>query len=286
MNFLLDKFMKRKANKFSILHSFLFILFFLMLPVVASAQEDELPGRKFSVNTNSFWNNWYVKAGAQFGDNDFRKTTQMAIGLGKWFTPGIGTRIVVDGFWGKDGISMSDNLIPNAGSSFTYLTTTGSVLFNLSNMVVGYNPQRLWSFIPFIGGGFSRNCTANEAGLTLTFGLLNEFRLADRWAAHVELGWQRTEPSFPGVSIKSSTWHNHVREFYAEVGVTFRLGKQQGWKRTTDVESIREQYEDELEAVRAQLMDAEAEIERLQQGGEGLDIPDAPEVPDAPEADE
>ena len=250
----------------------------LFLPLMAIAQGDETPDRKFSVNTNSFWNNWYVKAGAQFGKNDFRKTTQMSLGLGKWFTPGLGTRIVVDGFWGKDGqwVDSSGNF---STGTFTYLTATGSVLLNLSNMLAGYNPQRLWSLIPFAGGGFSRNCTANQAGLTFTFGVLNEFRLSNRWSAHAELGWQRTEPSFPGTTWMASTWHNHVREFYTEVGLTFRLGKEQGWKRTADVEGIRHQYEDELEAVRAQLQDAEAEIERLQQGGED-------NLPDAPEADE
>ena len=63
----------------------------------------EVPVSKYSVQTNGFWDNWFVSlnAGAQFsylsptGSQDFkdRITFSGLAYVGKWFTPGMGMRL-------------------------------------------------------------------------------------------------------------------------------------------------------------------------------------------------
>ena len=52
----------------------------------------------------------------------------------------------------------------------------------------------------------------------------------------------------------------------AEVGLTLNIGKHTGWQKAPDVEAIHHSYEAEIEALNAQLEDANAEIERLTNG--------------------
>ena len=72
--------------------------------VATTAQTTIETPSKYSVATNSFWSNWYVQVGADmslqnpygsnFGDDVFPNGKSFGVNLavGKWFTPGIGTR--------------------------------------------------------------------------------------------------------------------------------------------------------------------------------------------------
>ena len=124
-----------------------------------------------NVITNSFFSNWFVSlsatASAFYSDNEpealsgspfkeFRNNLGLSFAIGKWFTPGLGLRTKMNGFWGRNVISdkASDN-------SINYLALQEQALFNLSNMVYGYNPSRKYNFVPYIGFGFSRNISHN-----------------------------------------------------------------------------------------------------------------------------
>ena len=60
----------------------------------------------------------------------------------------------------------------------------GDVLFNVSNMVGGYNPERFYSFIPFASAGFALSLNKAVNGYysheaTVGLGIINRFRLSD-----------------------------------------------------------------------------------------------------------
>ena len=65
----------------------------------------EYSNDKYKVETNHFWDNWFLSVGAgpqvMFGDHDkqigFGKRISPAldIAVGKWFTPGIGVRLML-----------------------------------------------------------------------------------------------------------------------------------------------------------------------------------------------
>ena len=234
------------------------------------AQEEE-PTVKYSVATNSFWSNWFVQAGAQWaafyvsaehGLNNcvspfksFRSNPQAAIALGKWFTPGIGVRTKVQGIWGKAN-----------DTSFKYWTINEQVLFNISNMLCGYNPNRVYNFSVFGGGGFARNCTHNLWGMDLTVGILNQFYVCKKFAINVELGWERIENDFFSTEYTVNNgvrgWDSHDNILYAEIGFTYNFGKAT-WDAVPDVDAIKALSQAQIDALNAQLADAEAENARL-----------------------
>lgn len=66
---------------------------------------------KYKVETNRFWSNWFISAGGgaqiYFGDHDKqvsfgkRLAPALDIAVGKWFTPGIGMRLMYSGLQQK-----------------------------------------------------------------------------------------------------------------------------------------------------------------------------------------
>lgn len=246
------------------------------------AQESE-PVQQYSVATNSFWSNWFIQTGfdwsAWYSNEEhglglshspfkkFRSNPGVSIAIGKWFTPGIGLRTKVQGIWGK--AVTDDN---NAGNGMKYWTANEQVMLNMSNLLFGYNPNRVWNVIPFAGGGFSRNCTNNNYAMQLSFGLQSSWRLCDKMNIYVEGGWNRMEEDFDGYTTNPTVyskeqsargWEGKDNHLYAEVGLTFNLGKAK-WNKVPDVDAIKAMYQGQLEALQAQLDDANSENARLQ----------------------
>lgn len=276
------------------MRKFLIALAFATVSVAGYAQDTDA-NLKYSVATNSFWSNWFIQLGGQYdvfysgqehGLNmgqslakGFRGNFEASAAIGKWFSPGLGLRIKASGIWGRtvgtfeergmyipNGKFTSDGRMVSASKGFKYWTGQGQVLFNLSNMFLGYNPNRVWNFIPFAGAGIARNCTTNRYAMGLGVGILNEFNLSKRVALNVEAGWNRWEADFDGVytDVDEGTrgWDSHDNVLYAEVGLTINVGKV-GWDAIPDVDAIRAGYESRINDLNNIIRDRDAEIERL-----------------------
>ena len=245
------------------------------LTMSSMAQETTTdPVQKYSVATNSFWSNWFIQAGADwnaFYSNEehgaglsrspfksFRSAPGLSVAVGKWFTPGLGLRTKFSGVWGRTVIDENKH-------SNKYWTLNENILFNLSNMIYGYNPTRVWNFIPFVGGGISRNCDYNCYAMNLSAGILNTFRVSKHVGIHLELGWNWAESDCDGVTYGNyggRVWDSHDNKLYAELGLTFNLGKAT-WDKTPDVDAIKALSQSQIDALNAQLNDANAENARL-----------------------
>ena len=260
----------------------LIALAFAGVSLGASAQDSD-PVLKYSVATNSFWSNWFVQVGGDFnswisdqehgrgldgGDHyglfaGDRTSWGGAIALGKWFTPGIGLRTKLQA-WNAKQVGPQ-----NPTSKFNYWTLNEQVMLNLSNLLCGYNPTRVWNVIPFFGGGISRNCDDNFYAMQLSVGLQSSWRLCKYANIYVEAGWNRLEEDFDGAygnTLKDSHvnrgWEDKDNNLYAEVGLTFNLGKST-WEKTPDVDAIKALAQSQIDALNAQLNDANAESARL-----------------------
>ena len=106
--------------------------FFMVLALasfsVAGMAQDETPGLKYSVATNSFWSNWFISADVAYDAfysneekglglsksplKDFRRNLGASVAIGKWFTPGLGLRTKVSGIWGRS--VLTDDASKNA----------------------------------------------------------------------------------------------------------------------------------------------------------------------------
>ena len=248
------------------------------LSLGSMAQETTDPVLKHSVTTNSFWSNWFIQAGADWNAfyvneehgrglshspfKSFRAAPGFSVALGKWFTPGLGLRTKFSGVWGR-------TVLDETKHSNNYWTLNEHVLFNLSNMFCGYNETRVWNAIPFAGAGINRNCTYNNYCMNLSVGFLNTFRITKHFGLYLELGWNYAESDFDGVTAgnkmkggASSLWEGKDNKFYAELGLQFNLGRA-NWSKTPDVEAIKALSQSQIDALNAQLNDANAENARL-----------------------
>jgi ompA family protein len=254
----------------------LIVLAFAGISMSTMAQDAD-PVQKYSVATNSFWSNWFIQVGADWNAwysseehglnlnrspfKKFRSNPGISVAIGKWFTPGIGLRTKLQGIWGKTVTDAN-----NYGNHNSYWILNEHVLFNVSNMLCGYNPNRVWNFIPFIGGGIGRTMTHNLYATDLSAGILNEFRVSKKVAINFELGWNRLESDIDGIEKTNAHrgWDSHDNNLYAEVGLTFNLGKAT-WEKTPDVDAIKALSQSQIDALNAQLNDANAENARLKE---------------------
>lgn len=254
----------------------LIVLAFASVSLCTFAQDAD-PTLKHSVATNSFWSNWFIQVGGEWNAwysgqehgsglshsplKGFRSNPGVAVAVGKWFTPGIGLRTKVQGIWGKQ----VNHTPARQDVGNKYWVAQEQVLFNLSNLIYGYNPERVWNFVPFLGGGFGRSMSYNSYALGLSAGLLNQFYVSKKVAINVELGLITSENDKDGNAAITGTgrgWDAHDNHLYGEVGLTFNLGKA-SWDKTPDVDAIKALSQSQIDALNAQLNDANAENARL-----------------------
>ena len=253
----------------------------LGMSMTAFAQQAD-PTMKYSVATNSFWSNWFIQVGGDYniwysnqehgrrldngGDFDFlskqRRSFGGSVAIGKWFTPGIGLRTKLQGFNSKK--------IGAVGvTSQHFWSLNEHIMFNLSNLFMGYNPERVWNISPFIGGGMARNMSANRYVMQLSAGINSSWRLCRNLDLYAEAGWNRMEDNFDGNEMAqlSNThhgrgWEDKDNHLYAEIGLTFKLGKAT-WNKTPDVDAIKALSQSQIDALNSQLNDLNAENGKL-----------------------
>ena len=211
----------------------------------ASAQEAE--------DTVTFNPHWFISAHggvqytlgeAKFGDL-LSPTVQVAAGYR--FNPWLSARLSVGAWQSKGGWSgYRVNGVPTTKTyKYNYVAPVVDVMFNLSNAVCGYNPDRVFNLTAFLGAGANIGFGNDEAndlaaqGYNLRYnwegtkvravgrgGLGLDFRLSD----HVSLG---LEGSANVLSDKYNSKKAGNADWYFNVmaGITINLGKTKNVKR-------------------------------------------------------
>lgn len=156
--------------------------------------------------TNKLFDNTFVGVG--WGMNMFSnkkndvtarvKPTALDIYFGKWFCPELGLRLAYTGLTGSENSSKTapesdEKLLENFGFAYIH----GDVMWNIINTFWGYRSDRIWNISPYMHCGYLRlydvrddanqysswtkrtNTSDNE--FAAGFGLLNTFRVAQRW---------------------------------------------------------------------------------------------------------
>lgn len=163
---------------------------------------------KYSVLTNRFGANWFVtgQVGAQVflgdhgGDGGFggRISPSVNVGVGKWFTPTLGLRLMYSGInakgYGKAGESFLGDFYEDDlyKKKVKYGNIHFDVMFDLCNAIGGYKEDRLYSAIPYVGIGLVTNFQKDVYGARhlhagINAGLVNRFRVADGWDVNLEV---------------------------------------------------------------------------------------------------
>jgi outer membrane protein OmpA-like peptidoglycan-associated protein len=252
------------------------------LSLNAMAQED--PTEKYSVSTNSFWSNWFIQTNLNWSSYTvgthglfsapFRKfpmgtdrdaacqhgftAPSLSIAVGKWFTPGLGLRTKANfGWMGKAFDSDAPILV----------SVNEQVLFNLHNLLGGYDESRVWNFIPFVGAGLAHtfktpNGVSKAGTYTFSAGLLNTFKISRKVALNLEVAYANYGKELVGASEGGIMPKHRLNQLSVEVGATFNLGKGT-WNKTPDVDAIKALSQGQIDALNAQLTDAQTENARL-----------------------
>ncbi|MBR5276480.1 MAG: OmpA family protein [Bacteroidaceae bacterium] len=251
---------------------FMMALAFVSIAMVSFAQETVtsevvVPTLKNSVATNSFWSNWFISVNGGYqlyngvktkGESMFdHGTAAISAYVGKWHTPGYGWRVAYNGF----------ELKPfEDADKFSFYNVHADAMFNLSNLLFGYNEKRVWNFIPYLGVGIASNLdyeAENQdriGSLTANAGILNTFRIAKHWAINLELSATAAKNGFSGVEGKGHGGYDLI--FAAMAGVTYKFNKV-GWENTPDVDAINAANAAALAALGAQLAAKESENSQL-----------------------
>lgn len=177
------------------------------------AQAEDYPVKKHSVQTNGFWENWFVSAGYE-GQVLLRGrvsgvslsdtyTSGVAVSAGKWFTPGLGLRL-------QTHFPSFANEYGERGSAYTVY---GHALFNMTNMFCGYKQERFYNAIPYVGFGHIWGDV--NAWSPWTLGYLNRFRINNTWAIDLELSLKQYYYKFQAGVALGLTWNIGGRGFDA-----------------------------------------------------------------------
>ncbi|TDS13805.1 OmpA family protein [Sphingobacterium paludis] len=238
----------------------------------------EVISDKHRVITNKFFQNWFIGAGAGaqlfYGDHN----KQMKFGdrivpayefhLGKWFTPGIGARVAINGLKNK-GVtqngSHSTGVVYDASQflynqEFNYINVHGDVLFNLNNLIAGYNPTRFYTLSPYVGLGLMYTWDEPKAKeVSANIGLFNSFRLSDSWDLTLDLRGSLVNDSFDG----ERGGRKDEGMLTSAVGIVYKFGKS---KWDTNIKTVvRYTNEKELNALRDKINELARDNNALKQ---------------------
>ena len=245
----------------------------------AMAQESEVPAKKYSVATNSFWANWFVSAGvsgtsyytsqesgvSKFPISNKRSTIGFTAAVGKWFTPSIGLRTKFDFLKGKQVNTENNHPL------YTSVTAHEDVMFNLSNMFCGYNEERVWNAILYAGIGVATKLNdGKSADIYYTAGWLNNFRVSKRVQLFADLSIGATEgsldqgPKDNWSSFQKNKHRHWDKNLRLDLGVTYNLGKCI-WDKVPDVEGLMAMNKEQMDALNQSLKEQQDENARLRE---------------------
>ncbi len=247
---------------------FMISLALASIAMVSYAQETVsevvVPTEKHSVMTNGWWDNWFlgVNGGVQvyngvrtLGESPFdHLTPAISAFVGKWHTPGFGWRVAYNGFQVKPYEDMDEAAFMN----FHF-----DAMFNVSNLVCGYNSDRIWNFIPYVGVGWAgakvdEDDNEFHGSISANYGILNTFRLSDNWALNLEVSGTFLRNGFGGLPGSSG----HDMMWAAELGVTYKFNNAT-WENTPDIDAIMAMNAAALAELNSQLQAKEAENAQL-----------------------
>lgn len=211
----------------------------------AVAQDSRRTLRWQGHETNRFWDNWEISVAGggsmlqvanRSGDKDpgrfFDRVGWNAnVSVTKWVVPIVGMRLQVDG--GEfQNYSFRKSTYGDGIFKTPYIFAHGDILINMSNWIGGYQPNRVYSAISYVGFGYTAmSWTKKSAGsyngeFAFSSGLLNKFRVSPQWDIELDLrSWLFAEKSLPE-EIKSGG--RYAFALSASLGVAYRFN-QRDW---------------------------------------------------------
>lgn len=237
--------------------------------------------------------NWFLSIGAGpqifFGDHDRqcklgdRISPALDFSVGKWFSPNIGVRLMYSGLsakgatqtWNNSGTGGYYNTgkpVPGKDthdygylykSDFDFLTLHADVLFDLTNIIGGYNTRRVYGCAPYVGVGWGHVYSKPHQNSVIgNVGVYNMFHLGKGFDINLDLRATITNDSFDGEVGRRD--FDGIFSVTAGVSYTF---KPRGWKtRMVKVVEYDNEAVNDLRRQVAELIAANEKLEREMAG--------------------
>ena len=245
--------------------------------------------------TNSTGSNWFLGIGAgittsfskkvgMFSEFSLKNDFDAEIFVGKWFTPAVGTRLGYKG--GTDNFGFDDKKYSSkrfdSGQQIRFGYFHGDFLWNASNAIGGYKENRVWSFIPYLGGGiFGLNDGHTDIKAAVSAGLYNEIRLNRILKLYLDFGLMSYENpvGLRDKETKKTVVNNKTffaaRPMYmptANVGLTINLSKKKNFDRAAGAaaDDVTGAEPNEYDNVNDRLKALEEENKKLQEQNDNL----------------
>lgn len=180
--------------------------------------------------TNLYSTKGESDAKADFGD---RLGWMGQLEIGRWNSPNWGARLVIDAGHIKH---VNPNVIAPFGPEKNWVGGHVDLMYNIVNALGTYNPDRVYSLIPYFGIGYMYGLDADwkkpfstdekNQSLTVNVGLINNFQLSRNVALFLELGYRFLNDGFDGVTPKHTSYDGL---FTGTAGVKFGLGGKQSF---------------------------------------------------------
>ena len=213
---------------------------------MAQATYTDAEGNEYTFNKHAFIT---LQGGAQYtlGEAKFSDllSPNFQLGVGYQFSPAFAARLQVNGLNSKGGWNGLGNPPLNETYKYNYFAPGIDLMLNLSNLICGYNPNRVFNVTAFLGGGLniaSGNDDANAIGQRLGAragkynleylwdgskmrpfgrgGVELAFRLGDKVSLLVEGNANIISDKYNSKKAGNADWY-----FNGLVGLRFNLGK-------------------------------------------------------------
>ena len=211
----------------------------------AQAQVFEPGEEPRTVRTEGFWENWFVQMGLDMTlqnpyGYDFSKVFPngksfgLDLAVGKWFTHQVGVR---GKFNWENKLPLLENGHANWLAPFYqpgenrrkggYIAVYGDALLNLHNLFGEYRPGRTWNTSLYPRIGINYNFGVSKGSLLAGIGLLNTYRINDRWSVYGDIAYIMTGSGFVGKESKADTGTGSNSNGYLTfgIGAQVELGK-------------------------------------------------------------
>ena len=197
------------------------------------------------VVADGFGKNWFVQMGLDMTlqnpyGYDFSevfpngKSFGLELAVGKWFSHQIGVR-------GKFNWENKLPLLKNDHANWLapfyqpgvnrekggYVVTYCDVLMNLHNLFGAYRADRTWNMSVYPRFGINYNFGVSKGALALGIGILNTYRLNERWSVYGDMAYVMTGSGFVGTENVEGTGTGSNSNGYLTIGLgmQYDLGK-------------------------------------------------------------
>lgn len=199
---------------------------------------------------DGFWKDWFVQVGLDMTlqnpyGYDFSKVFPngksfgLDLAVGKWFSHQVGFR---GKFNWENKLPLLENDHANWLAPFYqpgvnrekggYIAAYADALFNLHNFFGTYRPERKWNASLYPRIGVNYNFGVSKGALNAGLGLLNTYRISDRWSVYGDIAYIMTGSGFVGAEKVEGTGTGSNSNGYLTIGIgaQYEIGKVKGEK--------------------------------------------------------